>query len=124
MYDKGEGVAQNYQQVLYWYTRATFKTLEGYQYKWTKTSVIEYTNDPQGYLVAEEEILPLAKTVANYWKPITTWSWMALTIAENGPILIMITLTIISVTVILYYYTEINRRNHAKRAYNRISDQK
>ncbi|EMR73346.1 Transmembrane exosortase (Exosortase_EpsH) [Thaumarchaeota archaeon SCGC AB-539-E09] len=112
------------QVILYWYTRATFKTVEGYQHKWTKTSVIEYTNDPQGYLVAEEEILPIAKTVANYWKPITTWSWMALAIAENGPILIIITLTMISATAILYYYTETKRRNHAKRAYNRISDQK
>jgi len=59
------------QVILYWYTRSIFKTAEGHQEKWTKISVIQFTYDPEEYRAIEEELLPVAKAIANYWQPIT-----------------------------------------------------
>ncbi|MFX0133287.1 MAG: exosortase/archaeosortase family protein, partial [Candidatus Hodarchaeota archaeon] len=110
------------QVILYWYTRSIFKTAEGHQQKWTKISVIEFTYDPKEYRTIEEELLPVAKAIANYWQPITNWSWISLTIAKNGPKLITITATLLIGFLAISLYLEIKKKINVKRIYSRISD--
>jgi len=112
----------NTQVILYWYTRTNFKTEEGYQQKWSKISVIEYTRNPEDYKAVEDDILPVALAIANYWQPITTWSWVAITIAENGSTLITITTVFLIGIIIFTLYIVRNRRKGAKHAYKQISD--
>jgi len=110
------------QVILYWYTRSIFKTTEGHQQKWTKISVIQFTNNPEKYQTIEEELLPVAKAIANYWQPITNWSWISLTIAKNGPIMIMITAVILTGVLTITLYLETKKKNNAKHTYSQISD--
>lgn len=112
----------NTQVILYWYTRTNFKTEEGYQNKWSKISVIEYTRKPEDFKVVEDDIFPVAKAIANYWQPITTWSWVALTIADNGVILIEIATMLLIGISFFSLYLSISRRKSARHAYNQISD--
>jgi len=112
----------NTQIILYWYTRSIFKTEEGYQQKWSKISVIEYTQNPKEYKAVEDELLPVAKAIVNHWQPVETWSMAALTIAENGPALITITVATIAGAVIFSYLLELNRKKSAKRVYGQLSD--
>jgi len=108
------------QVILYWYTRSIFKTGEDFQKKWIKISVIEYTNHPEEHKKLEEELLPIATTIANYWQPITRWSWAALTIAKNGPKLIMITGALLIGTLIISLYQDRNRRRGIKHAFTHL----
>ena len=114
--------SNNTEVILYWYTRSIFKTKEGYQQKWSKISVIAYTHNPKEYRAVEDEILPVSIAIANYWNPITTWSWAALTIAENGPTLITTTCIILLGTLLFNLYLERNRRKNVKHVYNYISN--
>ncbi|MCJ7667839.1 MAG: exosortase/archaeosortase family protein, partial [Anaerolineae bacterium] len=112
----------NTQVILYWYTKSIFKTGDAYQQKWVKLSVIAYTHNPQEYRAVEDELLPIAVAIANYWQPITTWSWVALTLAENGPTLITMTGALLLGPIAYYLYLERNKRRGAQRAYAHISD--
>lgn len=112
----------NTQVILYWYARSIFKTEEGYDEKWSKISVIEYIEKPGDYTTAEEELLYVAKAIANFWQPVTTWSWIALIIAQNGLIIIIMTLISLIATLFFSLYLVRNRRREAIQAYKQISD--
>jgi len=114
--------SNNTEVILYWYTRSIFTTKEGYQKKWSRISVIAYTHNPKKYRAVEDEILPISKAIANYWNPITTWSWAALTIAENGSTLIAATCIILLGTLLFSLYLERKRRKNAKQIYSYISN--
>jgi exosortase len=114
--------SDNTQVILYWYTESIFKTGDAYQQKWVKLSVIAYTHNPQEYRAVEDELLPIAVAIANYWQPITTWSWVALAIAENGPTLITMTGALLLGPIAYYLYLERNKRRGAQHAYAHISD--
>ena len=110
------------QVVLYWYTRSLFKTGEEYQQKWTKISVIQYTYNPEEYRNIEEELLPVAKAIANYWQPITNWSWISITIAKNGPTMITTSAALLIGVLTTTLYLETKKKNNAKHIYSQISD--
>jgi len=110
------------QVILYWYTRSIFKTGEEYQQKWTKISVIQYTYNPEEYPNIEEELLPIAKAIADYWQPITNWSWISLTIAKNGPTMITTTAALLIGVLTTALYLETKKKNNAKHIYSQISE--
>jgi exosortase len=110
------------QVILYWYTRSTFKTEEGYQTKYTKISLIEFTYKPQEYGAIEDELLPVAKSIANYWKPIEEWSWLALFLARDSPTLMAATGALLLGVTLYYLYLKRIRRRRALYVYNKISD--
>jgi len=110
------------QVILYWYIRSTFKTAEGHQQKWTKISVIQFTNNPNEYRNMEEELLPVAKAIANYWQPITNWSWISLTIAKNGLIMITITTFILIIIILMAFRNDIEKKTIAKYTHSQISN--
>ena len=109
------------QVILYWYTNSIFKTAEGHQPKWTKTSVIQLTNNPEEYKNIEEELLPIAKTIANYWQPIIYWSGISLFIAKNDPTMITITAASLIGVITISLYFETKKKVNAKRIYSQIS---
>jgi hypothetical protein len=108
--------------VLYWYTTSIFRTDDGFEKKWSKISVIKYTQDPQEIRLVEEQLFPIAEEIAKYWRPITSWSWISLTIARNGlTIITLLVIMIISVLVVNFYF-EITKINSSRHLYSQISD--
>lgn len=112
----------NYTQViLYWYTNSIFKT-EIYQQKWTKISVICIIDEPESYMEIENEILPVASEIANYWQPLRRWSWTALAIARSGQTLLFLPVILIIVTITYYFNLEINKRKSARKIFLHLSN--
>jgi len=109
------------QVVLYWYTTSIFQVNDAFERKFVKISVIMYSQ-LEDYLSAERELLPIATSIANYWEPISSWSWAALAIARNGSLFIGISGLL--AFLILGYLGNVKRieRGNAKLIYNRISD--
>jgi hypothetical protein len=78
--------------------------------------------NPNDYKTVEEDILPVSKAIANYWQPITSWSWVALAIAQNGPTLISIILILITGSLSYYLYLEYNKFKTIRGLHDRIID--
>ena len=114
--------SNNTQVTLYWYTRSIFKTIEEHQYKWIKISIIQFTNNQDEYQAIEEELLPVAVAIANYWKPIANWSWVSLTIAKNGLTMIKIAATFLIGILLISFYFEKMKERTAKNIYSQVSD--
>ena len=110
------------QVTLYWYTKSIFNTQEGLLQKWSKVSVIRYTEIPDEYKFIEDELLTVAIAIANYWQPIQTWSWVALAIANNSFILLIITGGLLLGSIVYYIFLERNKRIEVMNAYTRILD--
>jgi len=112
------------QVVLYWYIRSIFETARaGYQEKWVKISIIEYS-DLNNYVEVKQELLPIALAITNYWKPITEWSWAALFIAQNGVLLLSVTFVLVVGVLLLSYYFDRIKAKRAKKVYMQISDER
>ena len=84
--------------------------------------MIQLTYNPDEYRAVEEELLPVAKAIANYWQPITYWSRVSLTIAKNGPTMITITAVLLTGVLTITLYLETKKKNNAKHTYSQISD--
>jgi exosortase len=110
------------QVILYWYTRSLFKIGEEFQQKWTKISVIQFTSNPNEYLTIEEELLPIGKAIANYWEPIKNWSWVSLTLSQNGPTMITLTGALLIGVLTTSLYPETKKKSNAKHIYSQISN--
>jgi len=108
------------QVILYWYENTIFKTESGYQNKHVKISLITFVDNPSQYKEAEEALLPIGNQIVKYWQPLKTWSWITLTIAQNGPALI--TLTIIPLVISGLYQIIKNQREKkdAQKLFKRI----
>ncbi len=72
------------QVTLYWYQTATFNTNGTAQTKSVMISLIMYASPSKGVAEAENQQLPIAQAINNYWQPIHTWSTIALSISQNG----------------------------------------
>ena len=110
------------QVILYWYTRSLFQIGEELQKKWTKISIIQFTYNPDEYQTIESELLPVAKAIANYWQPIIYWTGISLTIAQNGPIMIMMSAGLLMSVLIISLYLETKKKTNAKFIYSQLSD--
>jgi len=108
--------------ILYWYSQSVFKTDQGYEKMWSKISVIEYAETREDYKASEENILPMAEAIVDYWHPISTWSAIGMTIARQGLQLIFITGIIIATTIIFGIFLHHDRGNKAKQLHNQIQD--
>jgi len=72
------------QVILYWYENALFNTGSSTEQEHVKISLIAYAKTPEEVPNIEEQLLPFAKAIANYWQPIKTWSQIALLISQNN----------------------------------------
>jgi hypothetical protein len=100
------------QVVLYWYETATFNTNNTAQTKSVMISLITYPSSPQNVTEAENQELPVANAINNYWAPIQTWSIIALSISQNG-LALSAGATAILVLLILYALYLDRKEKHA-----------
>jgi exosortase/archaeosortase family protein len=110
------------QVVLYWYTRSGFNFGTKILEKWSKISVIAYTYNPNEYKEIEEQILPIANSIIEYRKPIQMWSYYSMFFAQNGSMLIKITMAALIVTTLFYILLNIRNILLAKNTYNKIKN--
>ena len=110
------------QVILYWYAQSVFHTTKGPIQMWSKISVIEYTDIPEYYRIVERDILPVAHAIADYWHPISTWSGIGVELAENVPILLVLTIFMIISVTIYGIYLNIAGKKKSRILYNDIED--
>jgi hypothetical protein len=111
------------QVVLYWYETATFNRNETYEQKYVKMSLIIYPSENQTVAEAENQLLPLAIAINEYWQPIKTWTQITLVISQNG--LSLIGVTSIVLVALVFYRLLLNRKAKLSllRLYGKLPEQ-
>lgn len=89
------------QVVLYWYETAVFNSNSTAITQSVMISLIMYLSSTQNVTAAENQELPIAQAINNYWQPIQTWSAVALALSENGLALSIAACTILAVIIII-----------------------
>jgi len=112
------------QLVLYWYESAVFNTGSSSEQKYVKISLITYPENSEDIPETENMLLSFGKTIANYWQPIRTWSTIALTIAQNGHLLITIpTAFIVAILIVQIIQKQREKKSNLK-IYNKLPSEK
>jgi exosortase len=100
------------QLVLYWYETSTFTVDNATQQKQVELSLITYPQTPQDIQRMENQLLPIAQAIANYWQPMKTWASISVLISQHGLELATATTIILIILVTLYIF-EIRRQTKA-----------
>ncbi len=108
------------QVMLYWYEQAIFETGSGLEQKYVKITLIANTNNPQNFSKIEDMLLPFGEAIANYWKPIKTWSKITLTIAQYGTTLIAAITSLLAVMLILHRIKRIKQSKASLQTFNKL----
>jgi exosortase len=109
------------QAVLYWYETATFTVNSTSQQKHVKISLITYPENIEDLPNIENQMIPLARAIANYWQPIKTWSQITMLISKNGAYLTAV-MSILLVSIIVLYTFEKRKQIKANlNAYQKLS---
>jgi exosortase len=111
------------QLVLYWYENSIFTTNDTSQQKYVKISLIVYPNAPQDIPNLENELLPFATAIVNYWQPIKMWTAIAITLSRNGITLAEITIALLATIIIFHTFETMRQRRANARAYQKLSSQ-
>jgi exosortase len=111
------------QVVLYWYETSTFMVNGTAEQKEVEMSLISYPETPQDTVEAENALLPFARTIANYWQPITTWAPLALALSQNGPSLAPLVLSLLAGTMIINMIKKRKFRSAKTEAYSKLSEE-
>jgi len=101
------------QVVLYWYEIATFKAESAFMQKHVKISLIAEPENMEALPDVQNQLINVAKAIADYWQPIKTWSQITMIISQNGAPLTAATATILICTTILYAikYRQLKKAN-------------
>ena len=111
------------QLVLYWFENSIFTTNGTSQEKYVEISLIAYPNTPQDITRMENELLPFATAIVNYWQPIKTWTAIAIALSSNGITLAEITLALLATIIIFYTCKTIEQRKINAKTYQKLSPQ-
>jgi exosortase/archaeosortase family protein len=111
------------QVVLYWYENAVFTANNKSQQKYVEISLIGYPSTPQGVMAIENEMLPFATAIVNYWQPIKTWTAVAMALSSNGLILTEITIALLVAVIIFHLFETVKQRRVNAEAYLKLSPQ-
>jgi len=109
------------QTVLYWYETATFTTNTTSQQKHVKISLIAYPKTPEEIPIIENQLLPVAQAIANYWQPIKTWTQIALIFSRNGQTLTLSAATLLAPAIIFYKVQSRRARKNLQKLYHKLS---
>ncbi len=109
--------------VLYWYENSIFTTNGTSQQKYVKISLIAYPNAQQDVPSMENELLPFATAIVNYWQPIKMWTTIATTLSGNGLTLAAITIALLAAIIVFYTFETIKQRRANATAYQKLSSQ-
>jgi exosortase len=111
------------QAVLYWYETATFTVNSTSQQKHVKISLITYPESIEDLPNIENQMIPLATAITNYWQPIKAWSQITMLISQNGANLATATSAILIATLIFYHLENRRQRRANTNAYQKLSMQ-
>jgi hypothetical protein len=89
--------------------------------KYVEISLITFPTTTKDILASEDELLPFAQAIADYWQPLKTWTPIALTLSQNGLSFTMVTAALLFATVIINIYEKRRGRNAKTRAYQKLS---
>jgi exosortase len=109
------------QLVLYWYETSIFTINDTAQQKQVEISLITFPETPEKVSNMEDEILPIAEAIANYWQPIKTWSLVSMTISQNGLNLALGTTAFLIVTVVTYFFQRKRQQKTRMDAYRKLA---
>ena len=109
--------------VLYWFESSIFSTNGTSQEKYVEISLIGYPNTPQNVTDMEDELLPFATAIVNYWQPIKMWTAIAITLSRNGITLAEITIALLVAIIVFYTFETIRQRGANAVAYQKLSSE-
>ncbi len=109
------------QVVLYWYEHPIFTANSTSQQKYVEISVVAYPNTPQDVTRIENELLPFATAIVNYWQPMKTWTAIAIALADNSIALAEICLVLLAAIIIFYTFETMKQRRINAKAYQKLS---
>jgi len=109
------------QVILYWYGNAPFKIGSISEQKYIKISLNAFANQPKDVSQIENQLLPISKAIINYWRPIETWSGIAIAIAQQGKALLIINVTLLAMTLIYQGMKSRKEREKNLRIYNKLA---
>lgn len=107
--------------VLYWYESTAFTVNSTSQQEHVKISLIAYPKNPEELPKIENQLVALAKPIANYWQPIKTWSLITMHISQSGAELIVGTSILLAVATSFYALGTGRQRKSNKRVYEKLS---
>lgn len=113
--------------ILYWIDDIIFQTASGFEKKYLLTSIIVYTRNINDYQEIENLILPIGKSLVNFWQPIKDQSGFAKNINQfillfinyDKVIIASLTLAIVLIIAIHLYRTILIKRHNIK-SYNKL----
>jgi len=109
--------------VLYWYENSIFTTNGTSQQKYVEISLIAFPGTPQDVASTENELLPFATAIVNYWQPIKMWTAIAIMLSQNGITLAEITITLLAAIIVFYAFETVKQRRANTAAYQKLSSQ-
>jgi exosortase len=109
------------QLVLYWFETSIFTVNDTAQQKQVKISLITFPETPENLLNVENEILPIAEAIANYWQPTKTWSLVSMIISQNGMNLALGTTAFLIITVGIYFFQRTKQEKTRMDAYRKLA---
>jgi exosortase len=109
------------QLVLYWYETSIFTINDTGQQKQVKISLITFPETPEKVSNMENEILPIAEAIANYWQPIKTWAQISMFISQNGINLAFTTSAFTFATAMVYLYEKRRQEKTRTSAYKKLA---
>jgi exosortase len=118
--------------VLYWYERVPFKISSVWEMRNVQISIIAYTDEltrtglissPNDFKEVEHLYLPLAQSIASYWQPIKTSSYITTIISNYGDEILFMSGGLLAGTIILYALEKRRKRKANENAYRKLSSQ-
>lgn len=109
------------QVVLYWYETTTFTVDNATKQEHVELSVVMYPDSPENVAETENQLLPFAISVVNYWQPIKTWNQISLIISKNGISLIIFPLAILTLTLGTYIIENHREKRRNTNAYKKLA---
>jgi exosortase len=108
--------------VLYWYTSTVLTISNSSEQKQVKLSLITYPENPEDVPSIEDQLLPIAISLAEHWQPIRTWAAVGLVISQNGIALAETTTAFLAVTTVFYFFENRQKRKANTIAYGKLSN--
>jgi exosortase len=104
--------------ILYWYTTAVFTINNTTQKEQVMLSLVTF---PANYTATEQQLLPMAAAIAQYWQPIETWDTIVLFLSNTGLTLAATTATSIAAITIFVRCTIKKQRKRNQTIIQKLS---
>ncbi len=105
------------QVTLYWFEKATVNTGVTVEQKYVRISLIILTQNSTNYLTLENQLLPVAQSIASYWEPLKTQSLISIGIPMQQSLLVLAT-AFVAVTKTVEHTQKWRKKNSNLRIFN------